>query len=217
MLGRVVVLHLVATDTFGFRRGKVPLVTGRTLCDGFVATLQLEAGGEVVERGWFPTRRGMARGALFGDARSHMARKNSLCVARGVATVAGRWRPRKGGHMAGGTKDRGMFARQREAGRCVVETAVEPVGFRMALGTVQRVAQLQMLGSGVVLGLVATYTFGFGRGKVPLVTGRTLCDGFVATLQLEAGGEVVERGRFPARRGMARGALFWDARSHMAR
>ena len=49
-----------------------------------------------------------------------------------MATVAGRWGPRKGGHMAGGTKDSCMFARQREAGRCMVETAVEPVGFSMA-------------------------------------------------------------------------------------
>ena len=159
----------------------------------------------------------MARGALLWDARLHMARKHSLCVASSVATVAGRWGPREGSGMTGGTKGRGMFARQWEAGRCMVETAVEPVGLRMAFGTVQRVAQLHVLGSGVVLGLVATYTFGFGRGKVPLVAGRTLCDSLMATLQLEAGGEVVERGRFPARRGMARGALFWDARSHMAR
>ena len=49
-----------------------------------------------------------------------------------MATVAGRWGPREGSGMTGGTKGRGMFARQREAGRCMVETAVEPVGFSMA-------------------------------------------------------------------------------------
>jgi hypothetical protein len=110
-----------------------------------------------------------------------------------MATVAGRRGPRKSGRMTGGTKGRGMFARQREAGRCMVETAVEPVGLRMALGTLQRIAQLDMLGSVVVLRLVATDTLGFGRGEVPLVARRTLCDCFMATLQLEASGEVVER------------------------
>ena len=159
----------------------------------------------------------MARGALLWDARLHMARKHSLCVASSVATVAGRWGPREGSGMTGGTKGRGMFARQWEAGRCMVETAVEPVGLRMAFGTVQRVAQLHVLGRIVVLHLMAIDTLGFGRSKVPLVAGRTLCDGFVAPLQLKAGGEVVERGWFPTRSGMARGALFRDARSHMAR
>ena len=110
-----------------------------------------------------------------------------------MATVAGHWRPREGSGMTCGTKGCGMFARQREAGRCMVETAVEPVGFSMALGTVQRIAQLNMLGRIVVLHLVATDALGFGRGKVPLVARRTLCDGLMATLQLEAGGEVVER------------------------
>jgi hypothetical protein len=69
-----------------------------------------------------------------------MARKRSLCVASGMATVAGSRGPRKGGRMAGRTKGRGMFARQREVGRCMVETAVEPVGFSMAFGTVGWVA-----------------------------------------------------------------------------
>ena len=110
-----------------------------------------------------------------------------------------------------------MFAREREAGRCMVETAVEPVGLRMTFGTVGRVAQLDMLGSVVVLHLVATDTFWFRRGKVPLMAGRTLCDGFVAPLQLEACGQVVESRRFPTHRGMARGALFWDACGYMAR
>ena len=99
----------------------------------------------------------------------------------------------------------------------MVETAVEPVGLRMTFGTVGRVAQLDMLGSVVVLHLVATDTLGFGRGKVPLVAGRTLCDCFMAPLQLEAGGKVVESRRFPSHRGMARGTLFWDARGNVAR
>ena len=117
MFGRSVVLHLVATDTLGFGRGEVPLVARRTLCDGLMATLQLEAGGEVVKRGRFPARRGVARGALPGDARCHMARKRRLCVAGRMATVAGRRGPRKSGRMTSGTKGRGMFARKREAGR----------------------------------------------------------------------------------------------------
>ena len=110
-----------------------------------------------------------------------------------MTAKTGGGRPREGGCMTSGTKGRGMFTRQREAGRCVVEAAVEPVGFRMAPGTIRWIAQLHMLGCVVVLRLVATDTFGFGRGNVPFVAGRTLCDGFVATLQLEAGGEVVER------------------------
>ena len=134
-----------------------------------------------------------------------------------MATVAGRWGPRKGSRMTSGPKGRGMFTSQREAGRCMVETAVDPVGLRMAFGTVGWVAQLHMFGRGVVLCLVATDTFGFRRGKVSLVAGRTLCDSFVATLQLEAGGQVVERGWFPTQSGMARGALRRDARCHMAR
>ena len=110
-----------------------------------------------------------------------------------------------------------MFARQREAGRCVVEAAVEPVGFSMAFGTIRWIAQLHMLGCVVVLRLVATDTFGFRCSNVPLVARRTLCNGFVATLQLEAGGQVVESRRFPSCRGMACGAIIGNARGNMAR
>ena len=134
-----------------------------------MAALQLEAGCQVVEGRWLPARCGMARGAVIGDARRNMAREGRLCKARGMATVAGCRGPRKRGHMARRTRHGCMFARQREAGRRMVETAVEPVGFRMALGTVRWVAQMYVLGRAIVLGLVAAYTFGFRRCQVPLV------------------------------------------------
>ena len=134
-----------------------------------MAPLQLEAGGQMVESGRLPARCGMARGAIIGDARRNMAREGRLCVACGMTTVAGRWRPRKCGHMARRTWHGCVFACQREAGRRVVENAVEPVGLGMAPVAVQRIAQLDMIGSRVVLRLVATYTFGFRRSHVPLV------------------------------------------------
>ena len=134
-----------------------------------MAALQLEAGCQVVESGRLPASGRMARGAIIGDARRNMAREGRLCKARGMATVAGCRGPRKRGHMARRTRHGCMFARQREAGRRVVENAVEPVGFRMALGTVRWVAQLYVLGRTIVLRLVATGTFGFRRCQVPLV------------------------------------------------
>jgi hypothetical protein len=100
VIGRIVVLNLVAGNTFLCGSRQVSLVAIRTLYNRFMSTLQfIPSVSCMVKRGWFPCRSGVAGRTIVGDSGSHMAWDLCRSMIFKVATVT------IGGQFSVGTRN----------------------------------------------------------------------------------------------------------------
>ncbi len=181
-IGRLLIIGQVAGNTGG---GKAPVEARRmtlSACSLRVRAGQREAGPVVIERGPFPLRRGVARGAVLRKAGGRVIGTGRLLI---IGQVAGRALSGSGGvcarRMALSACGLRVRAGQREAGPVVIERGSLPLRRRVACGAVLREAGGRVIGIGrlLIIGQVASRALGCGPGvcarRVALGAGRPEC------------------------------------------